>query len=690
MNGMEKTIECKKTIIPIMHCFDNNYVIPAAVSFFSMLKNADEEYIYKLYVLHSDITVQNQQKLMQIVQQFPNATLEFINMAHRFDDIWKKLQFMGHYSKELLYKLLVSSIFPQYEKIIITDVDVAFLGDISPSYFSFDVDEKIYFAGVHQIAPKESWLENYYQNYIEHFGQESLKELKVCGGYLVANLKQLRQNNMEKVFIDYLTKNAYKLLQPEQDVINFCCSQDEIKHLPLKYIVCSYQYDLFHDRENMPEDPFYSKEEIIDSMDAPVQLHYATGIKPWDHIDSTKADIWYFYLAQTNMFEDYAMQRIAMKDCNSEYIDNAVIRKGNTENHSPMTVSVLCCTYNHEKFIDKTLKAIVNQKVDFPFEVIVADDCSLDRTQEIIRDYYKKYPNLIKPILRKKNVGIGENYYDALCKVEGKYLAICDGDDQWLDPLKLKKQVDFLENHTDYNICCSACIKHYEDTGKDVLFRPEEYIAGAVGCKEYYSFKDLLYCRFIASSTVMLRWQLRNNVPQFLRKYNVIDFTLNLMHAAGGKIKLFQDEVFARYNIHSSGITTTNNDKVEQETFCIIYEVNQFLDYKMINIVKQYIKDYKAYMQWIYETEKLKIDKSAGNIDEEERIRNELELIEKRQVFGKIVEFCCVLYRECVPEVLKRVWRLFKKLLILLYRECVPNIVKRGYRKIKYTLVKER
>ena len=213
-----------------------------------------------------------------------------------------------------------------------------------------------------------------------------------------------------------------------------------------------------------------------------------------------------------------------------EFIPNEKIRKGKKQNNSPMMVSILCCTYNHEQFIRATLESLVNQIVDFPYEIIVADDASSDLTRNIVEEYCTKYPNLIFPILRKENVGIGANYYDALQHVRGRFLAICDGDDCWIDKLKLKKQVDFLMKNHEYNICCSSFIKHQVDTGKDILYNPEDYIKNAITLKEYYTFKDLLYCRFISSCTVMIRWQLRDMVPEFLTNYEVIDFPLILIH----------------------------------------------------------------------------------------------------------------------------------------------------------------
>lgn len=125
-------------IIPIMHCFDENYCLPAAVSFYSMLKYANKNYFYKLYVLHSDnISKDSQEKLKQTIAIFPNASLEFINKGGFYDDLWEKLKSKAHFSKDMFYKLSVASSFPQYDKMIVTDVDVLWQGDISVEFEKF-------------------------------------------------------------------------------------------------------------------------------------------------------------------------------------------------------------------------------------------------------------------------------------------------------------------------------------------------------------------------------------------------------------------------------------------------------------------------------------------------------------------------------------------------------------------------
>lgn len=120
-------------------------------------------------------------------------------------------------------------------------------------------------------------------------------------------------------------------------------------------------------------------------------------------------------------------------------------------------VSVCCLSYNHEKYIRQCLDSIVMQQTTFPFEVLVHDDASKDNSQQIILEYAEKYPNIIKPILQKENqFSKGKGILGPfLCpKCTGKYVAFCECDDYWTDPLKLQKQVDFLETHNEYIFCC--------------------------------------------------------------------------------------------------------------------------------------------------------------------------------------------------------------------------------------------
>jgi len=117
-------------------------------------------------------------------------------------------------------------------------------------------------------------------------------------------------------------------------------------------------------------------------------------------------------------------------------------------------VSISCMTYNHAPFIRKCLDSFLMQKTNFPIEIIIHDDASMDGTIDIIQEYASKYPETIFPMIQKENQyslgirGITSQYNYPRCR--GKYIAICEGDDYWTDPLQMQKQVDFLEAHEDY------------------------------------------------------------------------------------------------------------------------------------------------------------------------------------------------------------------------------------------------
>ena len=126
----------------------------------------------------------------------------------------------------------------------------------------------------------------------------------------------------------------------------------------------------------------------------------------------------------------------------------------NRENE--IVVSVICKTYNHEKYIRDALEGFVNQKTNFRFEVIIHDDASTDKTADIIREYESKYPSIIKPIYQTENqyskgVSIVKEFI--LPVVRGVYIALCEGDDYWIDEYKLQTQVDFMENNPGFSAC---------------------------------------------------------------------------------------------------------------------------------------------------------------------------------------------------------------------------------------------
>lgn len=215
-------------------------------------------------------------------------------------------------------------------------------------------------------------------------------------------------------------------------------------------------------------------------------------------------------------------------------------------------VSIVCISYNQEKFIGQTLESFVVQKTDFPFQVIISDDCSTDNTAQIIKEYAAKYPDIIKPIFRKKNLGVMKNFIATLSDINTEYLIYNEGDDYFSDPLKIQKQVDFLDKNPDYSICFHPVTIHYENNERhDEIFPHESYRFS----KTELALEDLIKRNFMQTNSVMYRWRYRNK-----KLYNVFpkdilpcDWYLHLLHAQVGTIG-FIDEIMAVYRKHEHGI----------------------------------------------------------------------------------------------------------------------------------------
>lgn len=131
-------------------------------------------------------------------------------------------------------------------------------------------------------------------------------------------------------------------------------------------------------------------------------------------------------------------------------------------------VSVHMITYNHEPYIAQAIEGVLMQETDFPFELVIGEDCSTDNTREIVFAYQKKHPNIIHVVTSDHNVGTRANADRITKPCRGKYLAFCEGDDYWHHPKKLQMQVDYLESHPECDLVHSDVVWHYVETGKRI------------------------------------------------------------------------------------------------------------------------------------------------------------------------------------------------------------------------------
>ncbi|MCR5164831.1 MAG: glycosyltransferase [Thermoguttaceae bacterium] len=222
---------------------------------------------------------------------------------------------------------------------------------------------------------------------------------------------------------------------------------------------------------------------------------------------------------------------------------------------SDVKLSICCITFNHAKFIRQTLDGFVMQKTNFPFEVLIHDDASTDGTADIIREYEAKFPDIIKPICQTENQwskGVSISKTFNFPRVQGEYVAMCEGDDYWTDPLKLQKQADFLDAHPDYTICFHPVrILWEKQPEREEIFPTPEMRGG----RTVFAVEDLIQKNIIQTNSVLYRWVFPEKEPLDVFPAGILpgDAFLHLIHAKHGKIG-FIDEVMAVYRRHEGGV----------------------------------------------------------------------------------------------------------------------------------------
>lgn len=146
-------------------------------------------------------------------------------------------------------------------------------------------------------------------------------------------------------------------------------------------------------------------------------------------------------------------------------------------------VSVIMLVYNHEPYIAQAIEGVLMQQTEFKYELLIGEDCSTDKSRQIIKEYQKRYPDIVKTIYQQSNIGGAANIYTVFEKATGKYWAFCDGDDYWTDVMKLQKQVDFLENNPEFSatyhnvfcvdeigrVCKRKAINKYPIRGEEII-----------------------------------------------------------------------------------------------------------------------------------------------------------------------------------------------------------------------------
>jgi len=243
------------------------------------------------------------------------------------------------------------------------------------------------------------------------------------------------------------------------------------------------------------------------------------------------------------------------------------------EAHSSPLVSVIITTYNHILYIEKSIESIVNQKTDFAYEIIIGDDNSTDGTREKCILYAEKYPEKIRLFLHDGENKIfinGKptgrfNFIYSLKKARGNYIALCEGDDYWINNLKLQKQIDFLEKNKNYAICFHNCLEKHLNSLNDYNYVTTN--------KNSFDISDLFIRNFMPSSSILFRNQFKTvSLPDWFKKAVVGDWTLNLINAQYGKIG-YINEVMSVHLIHEGGVWSHNKEIENIKSILILYDL---------------------------------------------------------------------------------------------------------------------
>ena len=303
-----------------------------------------------------------------------------------------------------------------------------------------------------------------------------------------------------------------------------------------------------------------------------------------------------------------------------------------------MKVSVLCTAYNHEDYIRDALEGFVSQKTNFDYEVIVHDDASTDRTAEIIAEYASRYPDIIKPIFQKENqYSQHVNLYVQILlpSAKGQYIAMCEGDDYWIDENKLQLQIDFLDQHPEY----SACVHNSYEL--DMQTRQKTVMYGDTDCniQTVQVLKDG-NSAYYQTASLVFRKDAMADLPAFLQD-TFLDYKLAIYLTLKGSVR-YLGKIMSVYRFGAANSFTMRNRKDQHAHACHcryvsgkLKEINEYTNFEYNDLIMELIleNDYAA----LYYDEKYSEMRKPiyRELYQKESLTNKIKMILK-QVFAPL------------------------------------------------------
>jgi glycosyltransferase involved in cell wall biosynthesis len=210
-----------------------------------------------------------------------------------------------------------------------------------------------------------------------------------------------------------------------------------------------------------------------------------------------------------------------------------------------MKITVAINTYNHAAYIGQALDSVLMQQTTYPYELLVVDDCSTDGTSEVLRQYARRHPSLIRAIIHDRNHGALPSMIELFEQAHGDYVATFDGDDYWTDPAKLQLQVSFLEANPDFALCGHNCVMRNEWAGTETV-RPDERRDRILTTSDLIDFH-------LPAGSMVFRNGLLPSWPECFRSLAFGDRVLALLLSEVGKVQYWARTMLV-YRIHAQGL----------------------------------------------------------------------------------------------------------------------------------------
>jgi len=284
-------------------------------------------------------------------------------------------------------------------------------------------------------------------------------------------------------------------------------------------------------------------------------------------------------------------------------------------------VSVFIFTYNQEKIVDKTINSIIAQKTTFPFEIIIAEDCSSDGTKAKCLEYVNKYPEKIHLVANDSNKGILRNYHESINQyARGKFIACCAGDDWWCDELKLQKQISFLEKNPEYDLIHTKSKIYSEKSSR--------YLRNTMG-KDRDQFEKMIVANGIAAVTACYS---KKAIFEYVQEINPVsvnfpgeDYPMWIWFSYRKKI-YFLDEVTTVYRLQKESLSNTSNpqgihiiERDRREIKMFFYNHFGISDNSILNLI-----DLKYYIDTI---------RTAALVGDKENFKERNNLLLKNKLY---------------------------------------------------------